>query len=549
MTEPDSARLAALEAQVAALTRRVYQLETGQALPAPVITPLLHEQPSEPPPLPVDAPAPVAPPPSTDWEATIGTNWLNRAGIILLVIGITLFLGYAMTTMGPAGRIATGAAAGLALLAGGYWFQRDENFQPFSLGLLAGGFAVLYATAYAAHAVNASRIIHSPVAGSLLQTLIALAAVAQAVRFNSEKAAGLALLGAFIGLSNAPDMPIIYGGVYPLTLASLWLSFRLGWQSLPWSVLLYTWATELGVGSQDWEFESIGRPVAWVNLVLFAGYEILWRRREAWSWWHPLWTATNVTFLVFVTFYDARFTGSAHVESIWGLLTIFGLCFSLARRALEVRHEALSEALTVIAAFVYLIQRMDNRDPLLLLMLGLALALLALFINRREPTIALTVTGETLLALITLATLVTFGEQKPYTTSPLRIRLALPQTLTLTVALFAAGRWLTTYPWPSWPALVSLAVVTLGTFPQTMGTIVLALEAILAVAAGLYLNRRPIRLGGIALFLFSIGKVFVYDLSELDTLPRIFSFIVLGLLLIGASWAYTRYREQLQKYL
>jgi uncharacterized membrane protein len=549
VTEPDSARLAALEAQVAALTRRVYQLETGQAPPAPGITPLLNEQPAELVDSPQPAPVAEPPPQPTDWEATIGANWLNRAGILLLVIGITLFLGFAMTTMGPAGRIATGAAAGLALLAGGYWFQRDEKYQTFSLGLLAGGFAVLYATAYAAHAVEASRIIHSPVAGALLQTLIALAAVAQAVRLNSEKAAGLALLGAFIGLSNAPDMPIIYGGVYPLTLASLWLSFRLGWQSLPWSVLLYTWATELGVGSQDWEFESIGRPVAWVNLVLFAGYEILWRRREAWSWWHPLWTATNVTFLVFVTFYDSRFTGSAHVESIWGLLTIFGLCFSLARRALEVRHEALSEALTVIAAYVYLIQRMDNRDPLLLLMLGLALALLALWVNRREPTIALTVTGEALLALISLAMLVTFGEQKPYITSPLRIRLALPQTLTLTAALFAAGRWLTTYPWPSWAALVSLAVVTLGTFPQTLGTIVLAIEAILAVAAGLYLNRRPIRLGGIALFLFSIGKVFVFDLSELDTLPRIFSFIVLGLLLIGASWAYSRYREQLQKYL
>ena len=92
-------------------------------------------------------------------------------------------------------------------------------------------------------------------------------------------------------------------------------------------------------------------------------------------------------------------------------------------------------------------------------------------------------------------------------------------------------------------------MVTLVTIPKTMGTIVLAFEAILAVAAGLYLVRRPIRLGGIALFLFSILKVFVYDLSELDTLPRIFSFIVLGLLLISASWGYTKYREQLQKYL
>jgi len=82
-----------------------------------------------------------------------------------------------------------------------------------------------------------------------------------------------------------------------------------------------------------------------------------------------------------------------------------------------------------------------------------------------------------------------------------------------------------------------------------LGTILLALEAIIAVAAGLYLDRRPIRLGGLALFAFAVLKVFLYDLATLDTLPRIFSFIVLGALLLGASWGYTRYRRELQRYL
>jgi uncharacterized membrane protein len=85
--------------------------------------------------------------------------------------------------------------------------------------------------------------------------------------------------------------------------------------------------------------------------------------------------------------------------------------------------------------------------------------------------------------------------------------------------------------------------------PSAFGTILLSVEAIAAVAIGLALDRRPIRLGGLALFAFSVLKVFFYDLAELDTLPRIFSFIVLGALLLGASWGYTRYRRELQKYL
>jgi uncharacterized membrane protein len=51
------------------------------------------------------------------------------------------------------------------------------------------------------------------------------------------------------------------------------------------------------------------------------------------------------------------------------------------------------------------------------------------------------------------------------------------------------------------------------------------------------------------MLLFCILKLFVYDLSFLDTLPRIFSFIALGLILVGVSWIYTRFRERVQKYL
>jgi uncharacterized membrane protein len=51
------------------------------------------------------------------------------------------------------------------------------------------------------------------------------------------------------------------------------------------------------------------------------------------------------------------------------------------------------------------------------------------------------------------------------------------------------------------------------------------------------------------LFTFCIFKLFLYDLRELDTPNRILSFVVLGLLLIGVSWMYTRYRERIQRYL
>ena len=58
-----------------------------------------------------------------------------------------------------------------------------------------------------------------------------------------------------------------------------------------------------------------------------------------------------------------------------------------------------------------------------------------------------------------------------------------------------------------------------------------------------------LRLGGLALLLFCILKLFLYDLSFLETVPRICSFMVLGVILVGVSWIYTRFRERVQKYI
>ena len=37
--------------------------------------------------------------------------------------------------------------------------------------------------------------------------------------------------------------------------------------------------------------------------------------------------------------------------------------------------------------------------------------------------------------------------------------------------------------------------------------------------------------------------------AKLETINRILSFIVLGLILVGVSWMYTRFRDRIQRYL
>lgn len=83
----------------------------------------------------------------------------------------------------------------------------------------------------------------------------------------------------------------------------------------------------------------------------------------------------------------------------------------------------------------------------------------------------------------------------------------------------------------------------------SMLTISWGLEGVALLGTGFPLRDRVLRLSGLAMLAGCIAKLFAWDLRNLDTLPRIFSFIVLGALLVGVSWVYTRFRESVQRYL
>ncbi len=68
------------------------------------------------------------------------------------------------------------------------------------------------------------------------------------------------------------------------------------------------------------------------------------------------------------------------------------------------------------------------------------------------------------------------------------------------------------------------------------------LSSILIMLAGLWRRVRNLRLVAIALFGFTILKIFIYDLSFLQTLYRIFSFMGLGVILLGVSYLYQKYK-------
>jgi uncharacterized membrane protein len=69
-----------------------------------------------------------------------------------------------------------------------------------------------------------------------------------------------------------------------------------------------------------------------------------------------------------------------------------------------------------------------------------------------------------------------------------------------------------------------------------------ALVGVGALVAGLLRDRRELRIGALALLAVTLGKVGLYDLSSLDSMYRVASFVALGMLLLVGAFAWQRLR-------
>jgi uncharacterized membrane protein len=101
-------------------------------------------------------------------------------------------------------------------------------------------------------------------------------------------------------------------------------------------------------------------------------------------------------------------------------------------------------------------------------------------------------------------------------------------------------------------SLLSTGLATALLFQEVSGsmlTVAWGIEGAVLLGLGFLLRDRTFRLSGLVLFLVCVGKLFAYDLRALETLYRILSFFVLGVILVGVSWLYTRFRDQIQRYL
>src|SRR5437588_520051 len=523
---PDYIReLEELKQQVAQLTARLHALEqaAGIARPAPAAAPPaappLAAAPRPPaaaaPPKPV-APAapmpartPTAPPPSL--ESKIGAQWLNRIGIVAVLIGVSYFLKYAFENnwIGPTGRIAIGLLAGAGVVLWSESF-RKHGYRVFSYSLKALGVGILYLSLWGAFQIYHLIPAEAAFAGMVLVTGFT---ATLALKEDAEIIAAFAVAGAF-----STPLLLATGENHELALFSY--------------VTLLDAAVLALIAYKPWKRLLMGAFFG--TLILFAGWSDRYYNSSA------LETTLLFASIFFVVFAIAPLVAgsAASAKSMTAappvsLIIVSGLnavAYFLQIVAMldylpsKDSQPLLAWAAVAIAAIYIVLSRMIQQR-----LAGVRSA--KLIFNARFATFAV--------AIAVLAAIVYYAARHPKyrggaAAAVIAINVLALLGMTYEINDFFARRmtYINYLPAPNWQDLRVLRNFSFSALYMAYGA------ALMAV--GFWRRSAFLRWQALVLLALTIGKVFTYDVWELEKGYRIISFIVLGVLLLGISFVYQR---------
>jgi len=189
-------------------------------------------------------------------EQRIGTRWVLVAGVITVIFAVAFFLKYAYDQqwIGPLGRVIIAGVGGLVALGVGE-VTRRLGYGVVAKGVTALGFAILYATVFAAHRWYA--LIDATPAYALAIG-VTVAAMVYAVTLDEMIAAMLALTGGYLTpvlLSTGQNLPTpLFSYVLILSAGAMLCAFRRNWTAVDLVAFIGTFALYTG-----W-FERFYRP-------------------------------------------------------------------------------------------------------------------------------------------------------------------------------------------------------------------------------------------------------------------------------------------------
>jgi len=540
-----------------------------------------------------------------DIESTIGLVWFNRIGLLALLLGITFFLKYAFGNrwIGELGRVIIGLGAGFGLIVAGE-FCRRKNYPVIAQGLNGGGASILYLSIFAAfgfyHLIGALPAL-------VFMSFVTLYCGVWSVRTDWVSAAVIGILGGFLTplllWSDALRAPVLFSYVLLLDLGVLYIASRKRWNSLNLGAFFLTHTVYFAWYNIRYRPESLfftmGAATAFfATFCLLSIVRNLLHRERSEGVDLILVLSNGLMYFSQLFLLLKPKAGAMPGILPLGLGCLYiAYSYSALTRCREDKHiiaayAGLAVTFVTIAVPVQLkfgwVATAWAAEALVLIWLGFRLtddnvrkfglfvAMLAVFeillfeysydpasyskyafiFNERMFTYAVVVAA--LFAGARLyrrnAAALTAGEKEIATALVLIANgILLVQFTVEAQNYYAHAAYLTAYAQAAGdqsavPRLFQNAYRQLFSGRELTTSLLWIIYALILTTAGIYQKFRALRLMALCLFGAAVLKIFLFDLSQLDRIYRIISFITLGAVLMVVSFFYQKYRDRIHDF-
>lgn len=201
-----------------------------------------------------------------DWESYVGSNLISKVGIVILLIGLSLFVKYTIDQgwFPPLVRVGLGYLAGLILT--GLAFRFRDKYQAYSAVLFGGGMAALYFTSYLGWSFFSPPVV-AMLPAFLLMVFFTIVTVSVAAYYNQQIIGLIGLVGAysvpFLVNSGVDNYPVLFTYMTVLNLGVLVLAMKKTWRMMTYIACLVTWFILMVAFLEDFSFVSKA-TVSWL---------------------------------------------------------------------------------------------------------------------------------------------------------------------------------------------------------------------------------------------------------------------------------------------
>jgi uncharacterized membrane protein len=522
---------------------------------------------------------PASPKPQISWEARIGENYLQKIGVVAVLLGVSFFLKYSFDQgwIGPSGQIAIGILIGIAFLGAGEFFVK--KYEKWAHVMSGGGIAVLYFSLFATR--NIYELLSVEIA-FLFMILVTVMAVIAAIRYNSLPLALFGIIGGFVTpllvASPDPNIWVLILYAYMLSIGVLGISHFKQWGALQLPAFVFTAGYFLYATMELNEF----RPLMTLLAIFFVIYSVM-------PFYHHLiqkkttkkvnfvLTILNAVFVAGATFFivgdfHENYLGIAFfilavayfVESYLAftrapqnkglMLALMAIFIALLTAIIPIELENHEHIMTAAFAAEALLLfwagfRLKLTDLRTYAAIIQGIALVSWFICIDSFLVNSTVLINSFVGLtifvIALMGAISYLYQKNKNHLG-KSEKDIPGILMVLMNLM--GVFILSHQASHYFDLMKTNNAAFSNRDANQATqvslsVIWVLYAISLLVVGIAKQIKSIRFLGLALFGVTIFKVFFVDLGELPTEYRIIAFIVLGIFLIGASFLYQRYKH------